>query len=149
MLLYNKRYVAVSSSCRRTITHTHIQDMSLLLEEEDLFPLSFAQHSLATLASLHNDELDALINMPPPALSNSPTTGSEPDYDYQDDIDLHVTAQTIDDEIFTVDTEPLATPRAAALVVLPWEHHKPLRDDSADEFADAAQHNYRLWLASF
>ncbi|QLL31039.1 hypothetical protein HG536_0A08560 [Torulaspora globosa] len=127
--------------------------MSLLLEEEDLFPLSFAQHSLATPASpLHNDELDALINMPPPALSNSPNPGSEPDYDwhsYQDEIGLHVIAATTDDAIFTVDTEPLETPYRAELVVLPREHDRKLPDETADEFADAAQHNYRLWLASF
>ncbi|QLQ81357.1 hypothetical protein HG537_0F01180 [Torulaspora globosa] len=122
--------------------------MSLLLEEEDLFPLSFAQHSLSTL---HSDELDALINMPPPALSNSPTLGSEPDYDwsYQDDIAAHVTHETMIDDIFTVDTEPLPVPRGAEVVVLPLEHHKPVSEDTADAFANAAQHNYRLWLASF
>lgn len=121
-------------------------------QDEDLFPLSFAQHALATPAS--HTELDSLIHMPPPALSNSPNGSSEPDWDW-------TYQRELEDDVFQVDTEPLETPYSEPVVIAEQRNNAktalpPLAvpdastaDEFANAFADAAQHNYRLWLASF
>lgn len=109
---------------RRTVKY---QEMSF----EDVFPLSFAQTSFNSL----------------PMLSDSPSGLSdfEDEQLYEELLETQPLVVPVDDDrIFTVDED---YKYAEQPVVAPQRPRKAVGFDE-DVFADAAQHNYRLWLAN-
>lgn len=139
--------------------------MSSFLEDEELFPLSFANPS--SVQDSYSQELDSLINLAPPMLSESPDGSSESEDEissYDEELLgsslLYASERLTSRSAFTKNNytyaneentifnfEDTETVPQDDLVIVP---QKPRTIPALeDEFANAAQQNYRLWLSSF
>lgn len=139
--------------------------VNVYTDEEEVFALSFANHVISDDSIIAND--NHTVGVPPPLLSDSPSGLSEPDDElsYQEELfsspllykserlishtpkNYTYAASNNDDIIFTLDNEEESS---EDLVIIPQQTARPANVSTYDdEFANAAQQNYRLWLSSF
>lgn len=147
--------------------------VNVYADEEEVFALSFANHVISdddstrnNITSSNTSSHNLTVGGPPPLLSDSPFGLSEPDEElsYQEELlsspllykserlishtaKDYTYAGNNDDIIFTLDNEE---ENSEDLVIVPQQTARIANVSTYDDdFANAAQQNYRLWLSSF